>query len=365
MQNRKILVVEDEFIIGKWLARTLTKLGYEVTNIVASGEEAIKEISVNIPDLILMDIVIQGDMDGIETAMKIQENHNIPIIYVTAYADDETIDRAEKTNFYGYILKPLKEKQIQATIRIAWQKHEQKITLEKSLENSTTDQNQSRYVAIASHDLRVPLSTIQTSVELLRDYDDKLTEQKKQNLLEKIHLSSVNMNQLIEDLLTMYQWELGTREFKPELIDIKEFIEDLIYNIQIIAKDNHQFILDLPSTDNLIKLDQKLLKHIMYNLISNAIKYSPHGGEITIKVDREPDKINIKIEDQGIGIPPEYQNKMFQEFERAHNVGNIKGTGLGLSIVKQAVELHRGKITFQSQLGRGTKFTILLPINDD
>lgn len=119
MGKIKILVVEDENILALGLKKKLEKLGYTVTGIAASGSETIKKVADNLPDLILMDIVIKGDMDGIETAKKLNETQSIPIIYLTAYADDEILKRAATTVPYGYILKPYKEKELKANIEMA------------------------------------------------------------------------------------------------------------------------------------------------------------------------------------------------------------------------------------------------------
>ena len=119
MSEVKILIVEDELLIAKGLARKLQKLGYTVVDIVSSGEKALEKVAETQPDLVLMDIVIKGEMDGIETAELLHERFNIPVIYVTAYADDSTLDRAEQTGSYGYLLKPYQEREVHATIKLA------------------------------------------------------------------------------------------------------------------------------------------------------------------------------------------------------------------------------------------------------
>jgi CheY-like chemotaxis protein len=119
MEKIKILVVEDERILALGLKKKLENLGYSVTDIVASGPETLEKVSENQPDIIMMDIVLKGDMDGIETAAKLNETLSIPIIYLTAYADDEILKRAATTEPYGYILKPYKEKELKANIEMA------------------------------------------------------------------------------------------------------------------------------------------------------------------------------------------------------------------------------------------------------
>ncbi|MGI0483878.1 EAL domain-containing protein [Pantanalinema rosaneae CENA516] len=134
MSPSQVLIVEDELLIAQSLARKLTKLGHTVVDIVSSGEAAILAAIEKVPDLVLMDIVIKGEMDGIDAANRIYQDYGIPVIYLTAYADDETLQRAEKTGCYGYILKPFKEKELNATIRMAINKHQQETQVIKSLE---------------------------------------------------------------------------------------------------------------------------------------------------------------------------------------------------------------------------------------
>ncbi|MFM6154851.1 MAG: response regulator, partial [Sphaerospermopsis kisseleviana] len=124
MTNAKILIVEDELLIANNIARKLTKLGYEIVDMVSSGRDAIYIAGEKRPDLVLMDIVIKGEMDGIETAEKLYQRYGIPVIYLTAYADSETINRAKSTTPFGYILKPFKDEELQASIAIALQKRQ-------------------------------------------------------------------------------------------------------------------------------------------------------------------------------------------------------------------------------------------------
>jgi len=124
MSTNKILIVEDEAVVSLDIARRLEKMGYEVLGRVASGEEAIALVQENLPDLVLMDINLQGDIDGIQTATKLNEEHNLPVIYLTAYAGESTLERAKESKPYGYILKPFKERELHAAIEIAISRHQ-------------------------------------------------------------------------------------------------------------------------------------------------------------------------------------------------------------------------------------------------
>ncbi|MEO6862059.1 MAG: response regulator, partial [Microcoleus sp.] len=157
-----ILIVEDELLIAKNLSHKLEKLGYQIADIVSCGADAIQRAGEIKPDLILMDIVIKGDIDGIETAAIIHQELDIPIIYTTAYADDETLQRAENTGSYGYLLKPFKERELHATIKIAMSKHQEAVRMQKLIALAAAkSENRSRFVSMAYHDLNTPLTTIQ------------------------------------------------------------------------------------------------------------------------------------------------------------------------------------------------------------
>ncbi|MFP4654611.1 MAG: response regulator [Methanohalobium sp.] len=119
MENPKILVVEDENSVALDIKNRLTKLGYSVTDVTSTGEDAIKKAEENKPDLVLVDIILKGEIDGIEAARHIHDNLDIPIVYLTAYADDDLIERAKHTKPYGYILKPFQNKDLRSNIEIA------------------------------------------------------------------------------------------------------------------------------------------------------------------------------------------------------------------------------------------------------
>lgn len=360
----KILIVEDELLIAKSLSHKLKKLGYEILEIVASGKIAIESVELLKPDLVLMDIVIEGEMDGIETASKIHEFFKIPVVYTTAYADDETLQRAEQSGSYGYVLKPFKERDLHATIKIALSKHKEAMKTQESLAKSEAESaDKSRYLSMASHDLRTPLTTIQLSATMLKMYDRKWDDSKKSKHFSRIQDAIANMNNLLEDILIISKAEAGKLTFNPDLIDVMKLCQNLLEELKSISNEKHSLNCKFSGEFQLVKLDEKLLYYILANLISNAIKYSPDGGPVTLEVSCNPQQIIFSVQDEGIGIPPEYRTKLFQLFERAANVGNIKGTGLGLSIVKQAVALHGGEITVESEIGKGSKFTVTIPLN--
>ena len=381
MAEKKILVVEDEAIVAEAIASCLQKQGYEVTAIVTNALDAIEKAAQTQPDLVLMDIVLEGDMDGIAAALEIQNRFNIPTVFLTAYADEETLKRAKVTDPFGYIIKPFQQQDLYVTIEIALHRHELEKKMRQALENAEEKAyRQTKYVSIAAHELRNPLNAIVGSTKLLELNSRKLDDKTQVKCLDLMKAASQTMNQLIEDMLAIGRAESDQLHFNPSQLNLIEFCRHLQEQMQLGAQDKHRINFIYSATQNVVCLDQRLLQHILVNLLANAIKYSPNGGEVRLELEYQPsivssqssvatdngqlttDKVVIfRIKDSGIGIPKEDQQKMFEAFYRCSNVGEIKGSGLGLAIVKKAVDLHGGAIALESEVGVGTTFTVILP----
>lgn len=356
-----ILIVEDELIAAESLALDLKKLGYHINAVVNSGEKAISQVKKSPPDLILMDIMLKGKMDGITAAQQIYHQWKIPIIYLSAYADADTLQRAKATPVYGYLVKPYKIADISTTVSMALAKYrEDKHTEEELCAEKKINQLKSRALATASHDLRTPLTNILGYTELIRDYGDRISPDKKERYFNFIKSAVGKMKDSLEDLLLISRAEEGKVTLYPQNFNLVEYLEILVEEYKNLS-DEHQIKLCTNDNQYDVCLDQKILNHILHNLLSNAIKYSPQGGEVRLKLDKNEEEIILEIEDDGIGIPEDYQDKLFHLFERGNNVGNIKGNGLGLSIVKKAVELCQGNIFVESEENKGSKFTVVLP----
>ncbi|NPV67436.1 MAG: PAS domain S-box protein [Anaerolineae bacterium] len=219
----------------------------------------------------------------------------------------------------------------------------------------------SRYLSMAAHDLRNPLAVIQSAVTLLERYWDRLSQEKKQEKYAAIRDSVRRMVELLDDILVLGRAESGKLTCNPAPVDLVTCCQDIITEVSQASDATHFIDFSCRGADVLPLLDVKLLWHILSNLLSNAIKYSPAGSTITFTVDCEPDVVTFRIQDRGIGIPEDAKAHMFESFYRAPNVGFTPGTGLGLAIVRQLVELHGGTITFESQEGIGTTFTVSIP----
>jgi signal transduction histidine kinase len=169
------------------------------------------------------------------------------------------------------------------------------------------------------------------------------------------------MTELLNDVLLINKVEAGRVEFNPQPLVLNEFCQEIIEELQITTDQHHlELRSQLPNRPD--QIDRKLMRHILTNLLSNAINYSPNGGDIVVGLDSANKQLQLWVQDHGIGIPEDARPTLFDSFVRGPNVGTISGTGLGLAIIQKSVGLHQGQITFDSTVGKGTTFTITLPI---
>ncbi|MEI6948556.1 PAS domain-containing sensor histidine kinase [Paraflavisolibacter sp. H34] len=221
----------------------------------------------------------------------------------------------------------------------------------------------SRFVSMASHEFRTPLSTILSSVSLARKYNTPEGEEKRHKHLTRIHDAVRNLTFILEDFLSLGKLEEGQVEARPEVLSRDEFageLENLIQEMRQIQKDN-QRIEFRHQLEKDITVDRKLLHNILVNLVSNAIKYSPENALVRVDCAQEAGQLKIAVSDQGIGIPEADQKHLFERFFRARNAQNIQGTGLGLHIVGRYLQLMNGNIGITSKENEGTTFTLYIP----
>ena len=213
---------------------------------------------------------------------------------------------------------------------------------------------------MASHEFRTPLTSILSSVDLIRLHGDRGNLEGQQKHIGRVKSSVRNLTMILDDFLSLEKLESGMIQLHPEPTKFVDFIADLIEEVSLIAKEG-QKILQEHIGDSNVEIDKQLLKNILLNLLSNAIKYSPNGKDISIQSIQKGEQLFIHVIDQGIGIPHKEQRAMFTRFFRASNASNIQGTGLGLTIVKRYVDLMSGSISFTSEPNEGSTFTLELP----
>ncbi|QHG16320.1 ATP-binding protein [Nostoc sp. ATCC 53789] len=498
MGQARILVVEDEVIVARAISSQLSQLGYVVTGTASSGKVAIAKALETQPELVLMDIILKGEMDGIATASHIREQLDVPVIFLTAYGDNNTLERAKITQPFGYIVKPFTTKDLKIAIEIGLLKHqlerelrqnrdqlatllnsisdaviatneqgnvtfmnpaaealtgwqqkdalgneaanifhivdettdtilenpvtkvlrEQQVVyleeftslirrdgkrvpigdsasplkggadkingvvvvfwdlsdrrqtkvLEKALEKEQElNRLKSLFISTVSHEFRNPLTVIQTAVELIEMKGANLTDVKRGIYLKRIQGAVQSMEKLMEEVLFVGRAEAKKLVYNPAPLNLEQFCLELIKDFSIVESSECEVVFTCHSDRTEAVMDEGLLNYMFGNLLSNAIKYSPRGGKIEFNLICDPiEKVAIfYIQDQGMGIPEADQARLFESFYRGSNVQSIKGTGLGLVIVKRCVDAHRGQISVTSQIGVGTTFTVILPLNSD
>lgn len=367
-----ILIVEDEIVVAKDLKGIITAMGHNVIGEAVSGSEAVRLAHEHRPDLILMDIKIAGDMDGIATAAKITEHYDIPIIYVTAYADSQLLERAKITKPYGYVLKPFEPRELELVVEIALYKN--KISKEKAEMESRLRQAQ-KMEAIATfaggilHEFNNLLMAIIgfTEITLLEMPQDSPYRANLQIVL----YTGEKAKNLAARYITFSHQSVWDRK----LIQFGQAIEDSLvalinpFPVPIEIKKN---ITSLEGTvfacaDHL----QLLLKHLFDNAIY-AMRQKGGVLEVTLEevnlteapitpeIDLPPGPyFKLIVTDTGEGMSPATMDRMFEPFFTTQEFG--KGKGLGLSMIYGIVKGHDGDIGVSSQAGRGTTVTILLP----
>ena len=220
----------------------------------------------------------------------------------------------------------------------------------------------SGFISMASHEFRNPLSSILLCVQNLRE--NSAVDVNNEFYLQSIQDAALTMNTLLEDILVLSKAESDKQTLNLEPILLKAFCEQIIQKLTSIYSDRTVHF-DYQSARTTANLDRITLWHILNNLLSNALKYSPTGAVVDLIIGDCQDRANaivIEVRDRGIGIPPESQKHLFESFYRASNVGSFPGTGLGLTIVKKSVDLYQGSISVDSEVDRGTNIIVELPI---
>ncbi|MEJ6021267.1 PAS domain S-box protein [Ramlibacter sp. PS4R-6] len=216
----------------------------------------------------------------------------------------------------------------------------------------------SRFVAVASHEFRTPLAAILSSIELLDDYGARLPDGERKEVVGLVKAAVARMNKMIEQVLMTARMESGRFAFEPQPRSIPDLLVQVVAEMDQAHTQAARISVRCDGMDAPRLVDAKLLGHILVNLLGNALKYSPPDSAVTCSASAEGERLRFRVTDQGIGIPAADLPLLFESFHRGTNVGNIQGTGIGLHIVKQCVELHRGTIEVDSDVGRGATFHV-------
>jgi signal transduction histidine kinase len=214
---------------------------------------------------------------------------------------------------------------------------------------------------MTSHEFRTPLATILSAAELIEKYGERLPASEKEELLGLIKSAVGRMTTMLEDVLLIGKADAGRVDFHPKPLDIARLAAVVVEEVGRATENRCPIALTVDGDCTARILDEKLVRHILSNLLSNAVKYSPVGSGVQLRVLCDDRATQFEVVDHGIGIPPDDQPRLYSTFHRGGNVSNVSGTGLGLAIVKKCVDVHGGRIVFDSVAGRGTTFIVSLP----
>lgn len=218
----------------------------------------------------------------------------------------------------------------------------------------------SRFVSMASHEFRTPLTTIASSANLIKKYPEADQQPNREKHADRIVNSVRNLTTILNDFLSLEKLESGAVKLHLTEIQLNDLVQEIVQEINMVLKKGQHIVCACDGAGS-IRTDANLLKNLLINLLSNASKYSGEGARIDVRCAPTTTGLQIDVQDYGIGIPKHEQKHLFDRFFRAANVTNIQGTGLGLNIVKKYLDLLKGQITFESEEGKGTTFSINIP----
>lgn len=539
--KKKILIVEDELLVAEDISFRLKSLGYEVTNMVISGEDALISLKTNPPDLILMDIVLKGELDGIQTHEIINKSFNIPLVYLTSFSDEKTFSRAKLTQPFGYIIKPFEERELQTVIEVALYKHSMEMRLERQLKSeeliaristqllatktdhldgainnslklfgeyagvdkcfiflineenntysscyewranekySSSRQSQNisldsinwslkslsanevltvyslseipeeaseeralvkslgvksyaavglkyndkirgvigfdsilnskkweerellavrlfseiitntlerkeielqlvdreknlrdlnaakdKFFSIIAHDLKNPFMGILGFAEILSNSFAQYDDAEKMKMISFIKRSAESAYKLLENLLEWSRIQIGVSSVTPVQTDLSILINESITSLKDIAISKNVKIITTVQNETLVYADEEMIKTVIRNLLTNAIKFSHPDGYVKITAEDTKENIKFSVVDKGTGIKKELLDNLFRIDKSTTRKGTLgeKGTGLGLILCKEFTEKNNGVLTISSVENEGSTFSVILP----
>ena len=330
-------------------------------------------------DLILLDLTLPDSRGLSSVEMLVNNFASLPIVVLTNTNDDRLAIEAVRQGAQDYLVKrKINIEVLVRSIQYAIERQKASVLLRETNENLVNqiqqktselmkakeiNHFQSELVSMFSHDFRNPLTTVLSCTELLHNKKDLLSEERKIYLFQMLRNASKNMMQLVDEMLLVGQTESDTFQCNLTELNLELFCLELAEQLQLNADQRQiELVFDVKGKIEQSAWDESLLRHILGNLLANAIKYSADGSKVLFELIPQENEIIFRVQDWGIGIPPEDLAKLFEPFHRASNVGRIPGTGLGLAIAKSCVEAHQGQVTVDSEVNCGTTITVSLPL---
>jgi two-component system, sensor histidine kinase and response regulator len=357
MEPTKILIVEDEILTAREIEIALQELGYIISGIASDGQTAFKKVAEVQPDLILMDIVMPGDLDGIETADQIHAHFQVPIVFLTAYADAQTLERAKITEPFGYLLKPFQAHELNIAIQVALTRHRAEQERLKTLRNNIS--------ASLPQKITTPLQTILKFTDIVIHYYDLMVKAELLETVQYIQSAAIGLEKICRDFLLYTQLELIGAD--PSKLRQLQQVETA-YTLALIenwatqkAKEFNRVVdLRLNLQELAVQISESYLKRIVEELLDNAFRFSESITSVEVKSYSCDRHFCLSISDQGRGMTPTQVAQIGAYIHLDQDI--FEQQGLGLALVQQLVKLHNGFFMIESSLGEGTTVLVQLPI---
>lgn len=360
-----VIIVDDNTNNLHVLAHILRNKGFKVATI-KDGFKALKFIQQKKPDLVLLDIMMPG-MDGYEVCKKLKSNvttKDIPIIFITALSNTEDKIQGFELGCVDYITKPFRKEEVfsrvNAHLTLKYAQEELKIANQKlRAANAAKD----KFFSIIAHDLRGPVASIAGLLEMAAMDPDFLDRTDRSEIFLELKTSAQNIYHLLENLLSWAKSRQGHMRCQPEKIFLSQMVKHVISLFLTVAKQKGITLHSEVQGDMTVFADTDMIMTVLRNLISNAIKFTPDSGQISIGAKPCDGFIEVTVKDTGAGISDDHLNKLFQTEINFTTYGtrNEKGSGLGLLLCKEFVEKNGGKIRVESRPNQGSRFIFTLP----
>ncbi len=358
-----ILIVDDTPANLRLLSEILQKEGYKIRP-APSGRLALLAAQHSAPDLILLDINMP-EMNGYEVCRQLKEDEelaHVPVIFLSALSETEDKLKAFEAGGVDYITKPFQYEEVRARVETHLRIRGLQVELEEKIVRlREAEELRESLVHMIVHDLRSPLTGVMTSLQLMEmewDQDDREGFED----LERALRSSRAMNQMIASLLDVAKMESGELEIQAEETDLVEIVQEAVRVLAGLAEDSIVEVRE-PESPVTVHADGALITRVVQNLLANALKFSPSGEQITIRIAGTPSGGRVEVTDTGMGIPEEYREKIFEKFGQVEARENKAraSTGLGLAFCKLVVQAHGGTLGVHSEVGEGSTFWVELP----
>jgi len=371
-KEKKILIVDDDNISRCILTKILGKAGYQIKE-AANGKEALKKAETENPNLIIMDINLPN-ITGYEVFERLKLNpitEFIPILGTSSYyTKNEDLIYELECGANNYLIKPIDPHVLLAIVKSMLKVQSTESKLRIALKKTENDNGiKSQFLANVSHELKTPINVIVSALQMTNIIAEDIETLDIKNKLHKYNgmmkQNSYRLIRLINNFINITKIDSGYTNMIRHNVDIVKIVEDITLSIASFVESKQiELIFDTDVEEKITACDPNKIETIMFNLLSNATKFTKADGKITVNMYDKEKYIIISVKDTGIGIAEEDRDKIFGRFLQVDDTShrNGEGSGIGLSLVKSFVEMHGGKITIESTYGEGSNFIIEIPI---